>query len=82
MHDLHGIPLGRVCEQMGLGPGSVVEVFHRLARLFGGIPDRLVSDMLALERAGTMQTTDAARLLPDYLSAVEQLARTVDGWHA
>jgi hypothetical protein len=23
MHYLHGIPLGRVCEQTGLGPGSL-----------------------------------------------------------
>jgi transposase len=29
MHYLHGIPLGRVCEQTGLGPGSLVEIFHR-----------------------------------------------------
>jgi transposase len=42
MHDLHGIPLGRVCEQTGLGAGSLVEIFHRLARLFAGIPDQLV----------------------------------------
>jgi transposase len=44
MHYLHGIPLGRVCEQTGLGPGSVVEVFHRLARVFAGIPDRLIQE--------------------------------------
>jgi transposase len=44
MHSWHGIPLGRVCEHMGLGPGSVVEVFHRMARLFAGIPDRLIQD--------------------------------------
>jgi transposase len=44
MHYLHGIPLGRVCEQMGLGPGSLVEIFHRLARLCAGIPDQLVAE--------------------------------------
>jgi transposase len=44
MHSLHGIPLGKVCEQMGLGPGSVVEVFHRVARWFAGIPDRLLQE--------------------------------------
>ena len=44
MHYLHGIPLGKVCEQMGLGPGSVVEVFHRVARFFAGIPDRLIQE--------------------------------------
>ena len=47
-----------------------------------GISDRLVGDMLALERGGALQTTDSARLMPEYLGAVEQLARTVDAWHA
>jgi len=44
MHYLHGIPLGRVCEQTGLGSGSVVEVCHHLARLFSGVPDRLIQE--------------------------------------
>jgi transposase len=42
MHYLHGIPMGRLCEQVGLGPGSLVEIFHRLARLFGKLPDELI----------------------------------------
>jgi transposase len=42
MHYLHGIPMGRVCEQMQLGPGSLVEIFHRLARLFGKVPAQLI----------------------------------------
>jgi hypothetical protein len=45
-----------------------------------GVPERLVSDMLALERGGALQATDPARLVPEYLHAVEQLARTVDAW--
>jgi transposase len=44
MHDLHGIPLGRVCEQTGIGPGSLVEMFHRLARLFARLPARLIAE--------------------------------------
>jgi hypothetical protein len=44
MHDLHGLPLGNVGDQMGLGSGRVVEVFHRVARLFAGVPDRLIQD--------------------------------------
>jgi transposase len=44
MHDLHGIPLGKVGDQTGLGPGSLVEIFHRLARRLAGIPDRLVEE--------------------------------------
>lgn len=44
MHYLHGIPFGKVCEQMGLGPGTMVEVFHRVARLFASIPDRRIQE--------------------------------------
>ncbi len=44
MHYLHGIPLGRVCEQTGLGPGSLVEIFHRVARLCAGVPEQLVAE--------------------------------------
>ncbi|MBI3049264.1 MAG: hypothetical protein HYY76_13250 [Acidobacteria bacterium] len=45
-----------------------------------GLPGGIVNDLLALERRPAVPTTDAARLFPDYLAAVEQLARTVDGW--
>ncbi len=41
-HDLHGIALGKVCEQTGLGSGSMVEIFHRVARLCAGIPEQLI----------------------------------------
>jgi len=42
MHYLHGIPMGRVCEQTQIGPGSLVEIFHRLAGLFDKIPAQLI----------------------------------------
>lgn len=42
MHYLHGIPMGRICEQIGIGPGSLVEVFHRLSRLFENVPEGLI----------------------------------------
>jgi hypothetical protein len=41
---LYGIPLGNVCEQTGLGPGSVVEVFHRVAHMIASMPDRLIQE--------------------------------------
>jgi transposase len=41
MHYLHGIPLGRVCEQLGVGDGSLVDIFHRMGRLFSGVVPRL-----------------------------------------
>jgi len=42
MHYLHGIPIGRVCEQLGVGDGSLVEIFHRMARLFSGVIPKLI----------------------------------------
>jgi hypothetical protein len=45
-----------------------------------GLSDGIVGDMVALERRAAIPTTDAARLFPDYLAAVERLARVVDGW--
>lgn len=50
----------------------------RAAGLGGGAVD----DILAMDQAGAMPMTDAARLFPDYLAAVEQLAHTVDRWSA
>jgi hypothetical protein len=47
-----------------------------------GITEGVVRDVLALERASNLPTADAARLFPPYLTAVEQLARTIDTWRA
>lgn len=47
-----------------------------------GIPEELVVDMLHLERQPGIPATDPSRLFPEYLTAVEQLARAVDGWRA
>jgi hypothetical protein len=56
------------------------------ATLAGGraaqVPERTVSDLLALERPGSMATSDPARLFPEYLSVVERLARFIDTWRA
>ncbi|MBM3819406.1 MAG: hypothetical protein FJW14_10390 [Acidimicrobiia bacterium] len=45
-----------------------------------GLPDAVVTSILALEQRSGIPTTDAARLFPAYLSAVEQLTRFVDAW--
>jgi hypothetical protein len=47
-----------------------------------GLPEGIVNDVLALEHASAIPTTDPARLFPEYLAAVEQLARAVDTWTA
>ena len=41
MHYLHGVPQGRVCEQLGIGDGSLFESMHRLAKLFEGVLEPL-----------------------------------------
>lgn len=42
MHYLHGIPMGRIIEQIDIGLGPLIKIFHRLAKIFGPIPDRLI----------------------------------------
>jgi hypothetical protein len=64
-----------------------VNVNERMEATRGGaraasLPDGLISDLLALEHPSTVPTADPARLFPEYLRAVEQLARTVDAWRA
>jgi hypothetical protein len=57
------------------------EVTRAGARVVG-IPEELVTDMLNLERQSGIAATDPSRLFPEYLAAVEQLARAVDTWRA
>jgi hypothetical protein len=45
-----------------------------------GVDDRIAGDLLSLELGSPVPTTDAARLFPGYLAAVEQLARAIDAW--
>jgi hypothetical protein len=46
------------------------------------LPDGLVSEILRLELRPAIPMTDGARLFPEYLAAVEQLARVVDAWRS
>lgn len=43
-HYLHGIPIGRVCEQTGIGLGAIVDIFHRMATLFRAVIPNLVQE--------------------------------------
>jgi hypothetical protein len=45
-----------------------------------GIGDGVVTAVLALERRSGTPMADPAGIFPEYLAAVEQLARTVDTW--
>ena len=42
MHYVHGIPVERVCDLLGIGSGSIAGIFQRVARLFVDVPHKLV----------------------------------------
>ena len=42
MYYLHGLPMGRISEYTGVGPGSLMALFRRCAKLFETIPDKLI----------------------------------------
>jgi transposase len=47
VHYLHGVPMGRICEQWEIGAGSLMGLFHRLAGLFKQVPDKLILEYRA-----------------------------------
>jgi hypothetical protein len=47
-----------------------------------GVAEHVVTAVLALERPSGVRSADPAGLFPEYLAAVEQLARAVDTWKA
>lgn len=65
----------------GIRIGDRATATHEGARL-AGLPESVVSAVLALEQPTSMTSTDPARLFPEYLTAVEQLAAFVDRWRA
>jgi transposase len=42
MHYVHGIPMGRISEMTGVSIGSLIHLFHRLARSFTPLMDALI----------------------------------------
>ena len=44
MHYLHGVPMGRICEQIGIGAGSLVKIFHNVAKLFNPVVPKLIEE--------------------------------------
>jgi hypothetical protein len=71
--------LRNVARLGGVTTGDRAETTREGARR-AGLGDGIVSDLLALEQPSGVMSTDAARLFPEYLGSVEQLARYVDSW--
>jgi transposase len=44
LHYRQGIPVGRLCDQLGLGLGAVFEILHRMAALFRGAIPKLIDE--------------------------------------
>jgi len=73
--------LRNVARLNGVMTGDRADATRRGARA-AHLPEHVVADALALEHKPGNSGVDAARMFPDYLAAVEQLARSVDAWHA
>lgn len=44
LHYRQGIPMGRLCDQLGVGLGAVFEILHRMAALFRGVMGKLIEE--------------------------------------
>jgi len=44
LHYRQGIPMGRLCGQLGVGLGAVIDILHRMAALFRGVMGKLVEE--------------------------------------
>ncbi len=44
LHYLYGLPLGRVCQQLGIGLGAAMALLHRVASLFKGLLPKLLEE--------------------------------------
>jgi len=74
-----GALLRNVARLFGVHSSSRMDTTLEGVRI-AGLSERVVADVLALERPATVPQSDPARLFPEYLAAVEQLARTVNSW--
>ena len=73
--------LRNVARLAGVHSTDRMSATHDGARA-AGLPEGIVADVLALERPASVPTADAARLFPDYLGVVQQLADAVDTWQS
>jgi len=74
-----GALLRNVARLSGVHSSSRMDTTLEGARI-AGLSERVVADVLALERPAAIPQSDPARLFPEYLAAVEQLARAVNTW--
>lgn len=44
MYYLHGLPMGRISNATGIGAGALMEIYHRIGRLFDGVLHKLIEE--------------------------------------
>jgi len=44
LHYRHGLPMGRLCQQLGIGLGAAFALLHRVASLFKGLVSKLLEE--------------------------------------
>lgn len=74
-----GALLRNVARLSGVHSSSRMQTTLEGARI-AGLPEHLVADVLSLEKPAAIPQSDPARVFPEYLAAVEQLARAVNSW--
>lgn len=73
--------LRNVAQLHGVSSSDRLSATREGARV-AALPADVVAAVLSLEHPDGIPATDPARLFPQYLAAVEQLAAFVDTWHA
>jgi len=56
-HYLHGIPIKRVAQRLGIGAGALIESLHRLADRLKGVPEKLIASYRQAHRKHADETT-------------------------
>lgn len=72
LHYGHGVPLGRLCEQLGVRLGSVIGMLHRLAKVF----EPVLSPLVAEYRTAPVRHADETGWRTDGRSGYAWLFRT------
>ena len=71
--------LEHIARLEGAGEDPATVSRHAERRL--NVPGGIVSDVMRLARVTEISSTEAERIFPSYLDAVERLVTFVDGWH-
>ena len=70
-----GIPMGRLCGQLGIGLGAVFEILHRMAALLRGVLGKLIVEY---RQAPTHRDSRNASALNSYATALRRIGHSAN----